>query len=307
MRRAVLDIGSNTLLLLVVEPAAAGLRAVADECRFGRLGQGLDHTGRLSPEAIARCLDILREYRAALDAHGAAEVHAIATQAVREAANAADFLGPAAEILGTPISVISGAREAALAYLAAARTLPALAGKPFVTADVGGASTEVIVSDGTAVVSATSVPIGAVRLTERHLKTDPPEVAEVAALFADIDDHLARHVPELPTGVPLVASAGTATTLAALDLAAPYDPDIVHGHSIGPAVLARWTDRLLAAPVEDRRALPGMQPQRADVIAAGAAIFSRLAARLAAPEIVVSDRGIRWGLAYELADAAPTA
>ena len=302
MRRAVIDIGSNTLLLLIAEPAATGeLRAVLDWCRFGRLGQGVDHGKRLHPDAIARSLDICREFRAAIDGHGVARVDVIATQALREATNADDFRGPAAAILGAPIAIISGEREAELAFRSAAHSLPALRGTRFVVADVGGGSTEVIVGDGDRLVSATSVPIGAVRMTERHLASDPPTAAERAALFADIDAALAPLA--LPDGVVLVASAGTATTLAALALATPYDPERVHGHRLTRAALDRLTADLLAAPVDQRRAMIGMQAQRADVIAGGAAIFARLAERLAAPAIVVSDRGIRWGLAYE----SPTA
>lgn len=300
MRRAVIDIGTNTLLLLVVEPGPdRTLRAVVDWCRFGRLGQGLDQTKQLHPDAIARSLDICREFRAALDQHAVERVDVIATQSLREATNAATFAEPAAAILGAPIQIISGEREAELAFASAAHSLPALAGAPFVVADVGGGSTEVIPGEGARLWSATSVPIGAVRLTERHLRGDPPTAAERAALTAAIDAALAPL--ELPRAVTLVASAGTATTLAALDLALPYDPERVHGHTLTPERLAALTDRLLAATVAERRALVGMQAQRADVIAAGAAIFARLAVRLAAPRVVVSDRGIRWGLAYATA------
>jgi exopolyphosphatase/guanosine-5'-triphosphate,3'-diphosphate pyrophosphatase len=144
-----------------------------------------------------------------------------------------------------------------------------------------------------------SVPIGAVRLAERHLTSDPPTAAARAALAADIDGHLAPLT--LPRGVPLVASAGTATNLAAIDLALErYDAERVHGHELAPATLAALSERLLTLPAAARRELPGMEPQRVDVIHAGAAIFARLASRLAAPRVIVSDRGIRWGLVYEL-------
>lgn len=300
MRRAVIDIGTNTLLLLVVEPTGdGGLRRVRDECRFGRLGQGLDASGQLHPDAIARGLAICEEYAALLAHDGVGAVDVLATQALREARNSAAFVEPATALLGAPITTIAGEREAELAFTAAARSLPSLTGRPFVVADVGGGSTEIIVTDGARVVSAVSVPIGAVRLAERHLAHDPPTTAEVAALMAGIDVALDRGAPTLPTGVTLCASAGTATTLAALDLALPaYDPDRVHGHALSPAALAAWTAKLLALSTAERRALPGMEAPRADVIAAGAAIFARLADRLAAPSIVVCDRGIRWGQAY---------
>ena len=300
MRRAVIDIGTNTLLLLVVEPTAdGGLRRVRDECRFGRLGQGLDASGELHPDAIARSLAICQEYAALLARDGVGAVDVLATQALREARNSAAFVVPATAILGAPITTIAGEREAELAFTAAARSLPTLAGQPFVVADVGGGSTEIIVTDGARVVSAVSVPIGAVRLAERHLAHDPPTADEIAALMTGIDAALDRGAPTLPTGITLCASAGTATTLAALDLALPgYDPDRVHGHELSPEALTAWTAKLLALSTAERRALPGMEAPRADVIAAGAAIFARLALRLAAPSILVCDRGIRWGQAY---------
>ena len=304
VRTAIIDIGSNTLLLLITEPGPDGeLDAVVDLCRFGRLGQGLDASGRLHPDAIARSLDICREYRAAIDAHGVDQVAVVATEAVRKAANGADFTGPARALLGADIDVIAGEREAELAFTAQVRSLPALRGRAFAVADVGGASTEIVVTDGTRVVSKVSVPIGAVRLAERHLRHDPPAADERATLMADIDARLAPL--ELPTGLTLVASAGTATTLAAIDLALEcYDPARIHGHTLTPARLIELTDRLLSSSAAERLATVGIEPQRVDVIPAGAAIFARLAVRLATPAIVISDRGIRWGLAYELEAAA---
>jgi exopolyphosphatase/guanosine-5'-triphosphate,3'-diphosphate pyrophosphatase len=299
VRLGVIDIGTNTLLLLVAERCADGqVRAVCDVCRFGRLGQGLDASKHLHPDAIARSLVICREYRALLDHHRVEKVRVIATQAMREAENASELVGPASSILDANVETIDGAREAELAYLAQARSLPALQGQPFVVADVGGGSTEIIVSDGARVVSAVSVPIGAVRLAERHVKSDPPSAAERKALDADIDAQLAPL--QLPSGATLVAVAGTATNLAAADLAMErYDAEKVHGHTIAPAAFAKLTDRLFGATIAQRREIVGIEAQRADVIPAGAAIFARLAARVSAPRIVVSDRGIRWGLAYE--------
>jgi exopolyphosphatase/guanosine-5'-triphosphate,3'-diphosphate pyrophosphatase len=304
VRLGVIDIGTNTLLLLVAERCGDGqIRALADVCRFGRLGQGLDASKRLHPDAIARSLIICREFRALLDHHKVEKVRIIATQAMREAENASEFVGPASSILDANVDTIDGPREAELAYLAQARSLPALRGQPFVVADVGGGSTEIIVSGRERVDSAVSVPIGAVRLTERHLKSDPPSAAERKALDADIDAQLAPLA--LPSGATLVAVAGTATNLAAADLAMErYDSEKVHGHAMTPATLTKLVDRLLGATIAQRREIVGIEPQRADVIAGGAAIFARLAARLSAPRIIVSDRGIRWGLAYETLTSA---
>ena len=297
MNHGVIDIGTNTLLLLVITDGGGTLE---DLCRFGRLGEGLDATGKLNEVAIARSLDICREYRRILDLHGVEQPTVIATQALREATNAAAFVKPAEEILGATIEVIRGEREAELAWEAVASTFPELGGRPYIVVDVGGGSTEVIVSDGRAMTSATSLPIGAVRLTERHLKHDPPTVHEIAALEHDIHEHLEGL--ELPARVPVVGTAGTATTIAALDLGlVTYDAARVTGLRLDPRVVERQKDMLLAMPVERRRALRGMEPERADVVAAGVAIYALLLHQVGAPTFITCDRGIRWGLAHELA------
>jgi exopolyphosphatase/guanosine-5'-triphosphate,3'-diphosphate pyrophosphatase len=300
MPRAVIDIGTNTLLLLIVDEA---MQPVVDLCRFGRLGKGLDATGRLAPGAIAASLEICREYRRVLDEHAVAGPRVIATQAVREATNAADFVAPAEQILGTPIEVISGRREAELAATAVARTFPELAGTRYLVVDVGGGSTELITVDAGHVAAEVSIPIGAVRLTERHLAHDPPTAAEVAALTADIDRQLAALA--LPRAVPVVGTAGTATTLAAVKLGlVHYDAAAVTGLRLAPAWVATLLARLLAARVAERKAIDGIEPQRADVIAAGAAIYARILERIEAPVLITCDRGIRWGVAYEMSTGA---
>lgn len=302
-RLAVIDIGTNTLLLLVVEVDAANrasLRVLHDACRFGRLGQGLDRSGVLAAEAVERSLAILREYRAVIDDLGVTTVAAVGTQALREAANSDTFTAPATEILGAPIEIIAGRREAELVYRAVAASFPALAGTAFVVADVGGGSTEVIVTSPAGVESFDSVPIGSVRLAERHLQSDPPAPAEVQALCADIDAMLARLT--LPSGARVVGTAGTATSIASVALALPtYDRAAVNGFTMPASAVAEQLERLLSLTVDERRALPGMEPQRADVIAAGVAIFARLLERVRAREFLVGDCGVRWGLAYELA------
>jgi exopolyphosphatase / guanosine-5'-triphosphate,3'-diphosphate pyrophosphatase len=292
---AVIDIGTNTLLLLIVDDQ---LHRVVDLCRFGRLGKGLDASGKLAPEAVATSLEICREYRRVMDEHDVEAPAVIATQALREAKNARDFVEPAQEILGATIEIIAGAREANLAFTSVANAFPNLAGQPYVVVDVGGGSTEFIVTDGAKVVSAVSVPIGAVRLTERHLKHDPPAHAEILELEADIDRHLAQLA--LPVGVPLIGTAGTATTMAAVALGlTTYDPDKVTGLRLEPERVAELRDTMLAATTAERRATPGVEPQRADVIAAGIAIYARALARVHAPVMITCDRGIRWGLAHE--------
>jgi exopolyphosphatase/guanosine-5'-triphosphate,3'-diphosphate pyrophosphatase len=297
-RTAVIDIGTNTLLLLIVERAGPDLVAVRDLCRFGRLGQGLDASGRLAEEAITRSLDICREYAREMADAGVVNRVVIGTQALREASNSASFVEPAEELLRAKIQIIEGAREAELAFRAVDATFPNLRGTPYVVVDVGGGSTEIIATDGAQVVSATSVKIGAVRLRERHLKSDPPTPDEVRALIADIDGALAP-LP-LPSGGIVVGTAGTATTMASVQLGLhAYDPDRVTGLRLeAPAVDAQLA-KLLSMTTAQRRRMPGMVVERADVLPAGVAIFSRVIAKTAAPALVVCDRGIRWGIAHE--------
>jgi exopolyphosphatase/guanosine-5'-triphosphate,3'-diphosphate pyrophosphatase len=299
MPTGVIDIGTNTLLLLIVDDA---MQPLVDLCRFGRLGKGLDASGRLAATAIAASLEICREYRKVLDDQGVARPIVIATQAAREAGNAADFVDPAEQILNAPIQVIAGEREAELAALAVAHTFPELAAARYLVVDVGGGSTEVITVDAGRVTAEVSMPIGAVRLTERHLKHDPPSAPEIAALTADIDRHLAAL--SLPRGIPVIGTAGTATTLAAIKLGLErYDPAAVTGLRLSRDAVAVMLGHLLATSVAERTRIPGIEPQRADVIAAGAAIFARILQRVDATVLITCDRGIRWGLAYEAMSA----
>lgn len=303
MATSVIDIGTNTILLLIVD---ASLRPIVDACRFARLGEGLDASGVLAEEAIARGLEICRAYRQLIDAHHAGPPAVIATQALREASNSAAFVVPAEAILGAPIEVIEGRREAELAFAAVARTFPELEGTPYVVVDVGGGSTELITTDGVRVVSAVSVPIGAVRLTERHLRHDPPRPEEVRALHADIDRHLAGLT--LPRGVPVVGTAGTATTIAAITLGlAAHDALRVTGVRVSPSAVDGQLARMLTQTVAQRRTTRGIESQRADVIAGGVAIYARVLHKIDAPVLITCDRGIRWGLAYERAATVPQA
>ena len=305
MRHAVIDIGTNTLLLLIVDAGPRGaLTPIVDLCRFGRLGKGLDASGQLAADAIEKSLEICREYRRVMDEHGVTAPAVVGTQALREASNAADFRTPAEAILGAKIEIIGGAREAELAFAAVAHTFPELVGSRFVVVDVGGGSTEFIATmDGKTVASAVSVPIGAVRLTERYLKSDPPSATDLEALRHDVDTRLSKL--ELPRGVPLIGTAGTATTLAAMHLAlTTYDPVPVTGLRLSPGEVDGLLARLIAAPLAARRTIPGVPAERADVIVAGVAIYACAIARIAAPVMITCDRGIRWGVAHELQSAA---
>jgi exopolyphosphatase/guanosine-5'-triphosphate,3'-diphosphate pyrophosphatase len=297
---ASIDIGSNTLLLLIADDASGELVSVVDECGFGQLGQGLATSSHLHPDAIARSLAIVEQFRARMDEHENLRVACVATQAIREADNRADFVVPAEKLRGTKIEVIDGRREADLVARAVAASFPSLCEQELVVVDVGGASTEFIHIRGGELVFVKSVPIGAVRLRERYLHSDPASSEEIRQLFAGIDDALAAL--ELPQGVPVVGSAGTATTIASLKLQLySYQPDKVHGLELSPSEVARTLLTLLEAPIEEKKSMRGLEPERAEVISAGVAIYARVLEKLHATSFLVCDRGVRWGVIYELA------
>jgi exopolyphosphatase/guanosine-5'-triphosphate,3'-diphosphate pyrophosphatase len=305
VRAAVIDVGTNSILLTIadVDGASGDLRVVDDRCRIERLGRGVDRSGVLDEAAIARALDAMREYAGAIRAAGATRIAAVGTQALREAKNGAAFLGPARELLGVDIEVIGGRREAELAFGAVLKSFPEYRRGPLVVMDVGGGSTELIVGQDGAIVSLVSVPIGSVRMTERFVHSDPPSAAEAVALVEGIDAALAPH--PLPSRVPLVGTAGTATTIAAVAVGLePYDPDRVQGMRVPRADVDAQLRRYLDMPTAERGKIRGLDPKRADVIHAGCAIVSRVMARMDADTLVVSDRGIRFGLLAEVASGA---
>ncbi|HEY0709339.1 MAG TPA: Ppx/GppA phosphatase family protein [Polyangia bacterium] len=309
MKIATIDVGTNTTLLLVAEATSiSDVRVLKDRAEVTRLGRGIGTDGRLGAEGVARTLKVLAEYADDARVLGA-QVKAIGTEALRRAPNADEFLVPATKILGGPLEVIGGVREAALTFLAAVTSFPELSARPIVVIDIGGGSTEVIVSQGGLVQSRVSLPVGAVRLTERFVKHDPPMAAEAA----DIDAEMRTLLQDIPRRAPgderyeLIGTAGTVTTLAAMALGLrTYDPDVVHGHHLDRSTLAAQMARLQAATQAERETFDGLDPRRADVIFAGARILNAFVEHLDADHVVVNDRGIRWGLFYEtLAQSQP--
>jgi exopolyphosphatase/guanosine-5'-triphosphate,3'-diphosphate pyrophosphatase len=302
VRLATIDIGTNTTLLLVAEASGGDVHVLAERAEITRLGRGIGADGGLGRPGIERTLAVLTDYVAVARSHGA-RIHAIGTEGLRRAPNARDFLEPAARILGAPVEVIDGDREAALSFLAALRSFPDEAKGTTVVLDIGGGSTEIIVARADRVEFRRSLPLGSVRLTEKHIRSDPATPAEVAAATGEIVQQLAN-VP-FPTGpLTLVGTAGTVTSLAAMSLGlASYDPARVHGHRLTLAALEQQIDGLRASTQPEREKMTGLDPKRADVILAGACILQQIALSAHATEILVSDRGIRWGLLFEKAIA----
>jgi len=298
VRLATIDIGTNTTLLLVAEADGSDVRVLAERAEITRLGRGIGANGELERPGIERTLAVLTRYAAVAAEHGAT-LFPVGTEALRRAPNAREFLVRAAAILGTPVEVIDGDREAALSFLAAARSFREVATGTAMVVDIGGGSTEIIVARAGGIEFRRSLPIGSVCLTERHIASDPATAVEVAGVEAEIAHHLAQ-VPFPSPPLALVGTAGTVTSLAAMSLGlASYDPVLVHGHRLRLDALAAQIARLRASAQAEREQMAGLDPKRADVILAGALVLRSIAGAARAPEVLVSDRGIRWGLLYE--------
>ncbi len=305
MRVATIDIGTNTVLLLVAERTGAhSVRAVLERAEITRLGEGVDRTRTLSPAAVERTRACLARYARAVRESAVDTVAVVGTSAMRDAGGGASLLAFVREAFGVEMRVLGGDDEARLTFGGALLGLPQEPGRTAAVFDIGGGSTEVILGRLDEGRLATpylhSFDVGSVRLTERHVRHDPPLPGEMRAMR----DALARtfaEVPPLPPGVRPVGVAGTMTTLASVSLGmSTYDRERVHGLALGAKELEEMVDGLAARSVDERKRLPGMESNRADVIVAGGCIAVALLQRWGAPSALVSDGGVRWGLAQEL-------
>jgi exopolyphosphatase / guanosine-5'-triphosphate,3'-diphosphate pyrophosphatase len=300
-RVAAIDCGTNSIRLLLAEPGEDGaLVDVAREMRIVRLGQGVDRTGRLAPEAITRTRHALVEYAELIEKHGASAVRMVATSATRDAANRADFTTMVHAVLGAEPEVITGAEEAALSFAGAVAGLPEAAA-PVLVADIGGGSTELVLGNGE--LASHSMDIGCVRMTERHLRADPPSAAQIAATVADVGAAIAAAAGDVPIAraATFVGVAGTVTTLAAIVHGLPrYDPAAIHGSTMTAGEVADVTGRLVAMTHDQRAALPVMHPGRVDVIGGGALILRELVAAAGVTCVVASEHDILDGIAMNL-------
>jgi len=306
MRVAVVDIGTNSTRLLVAEVVDGRVTAELErESTVTRLGQGVDATGMLAEEAMERVYAVLDRYRARIDAHGAERTLAVLTSAVRDAGNGGAFTETVRERYGLDAREIPGTEEAALTFLGATseRDHAADAGE-IVVIDIGGGSTELVVGHGGEVGFFTSLQMGVVRMTERHLHTDPPRPEELQALAADVRRVIADGLPQ---GVrdrvgQAVAVAGTATTTAAIALGLePYDPEQVHGHVLTAGELEQQLARLAQMPNAERRAVPGLHPDRAPTIVAGVALLLECLRAFGLDRVEVSEHDILRGAALRQA------
>jgi exopolyphosphatase/guanosine-5'-triphosphate,3'-diphosphate pyrophosphatase len=307
--RAAIDLGTNTVRILVAEvDAATGLAPVWTDQTVTRLGEGLAERGTLAPAAVERTLAAIRRYRDRARDLGAAEVILVATAAVRLAQDGGAFLHRLQAEPGIAARVVSGEEEAALTLLGAAWGLGPVAGT-FALLDIGGGSTEVLVARGSRILTVVSLALGVVQLAERFFTGDPVEPRELLACRQYVDERLRDEAwSRIHSGAPgtLVATAGTPTTLALLDLGlAAYDPRRVQGHRLAVAAIERLTARLAALPLAERAQLPGLEPRRADVIVPGAIVLASALAGLGLPEAMVADAGLREGILLDAAGWRP--
>ncbi|MFY1697770.1 exopolyphosphatase [Solwaraspora sp. WMMA2101] len=319
-----IDCGTNSVRLLIADlgrDAGAGpehgradppLTDVVRRMEIVRLGEGVDRTRRLAPEAIDRTRRALTGYAAEIAAHGAERVRMCATSASRDADNAAEFVAMVQATLGVTPEVVTGDEEARLTFAGAVGGLAATAAAPYLVVDIGGGSTEFVVGTGT-VDRAVSVDIGCVRMTERHLRADPPTPAQIDAARRDITDAVdraltavglaGRSVSAGPTdGTPtLVGLAGSVTTVAGIALGLDaYRPERLHHATVSYQQVAAVTTDLLAMPVAERLRIPVMHPGRADVIAAGAMVLQIIMERAGVPAVVASEHDILDGICLSL-------
>jgi exopolyphosphatase/guanosine-5'-triphosphate,3'-diphosphate pyrophosphatase len=302
---AAIDCGTNTIKLLIAPVVGPGLLEVAvRETRMVRLGQGVDRTGRLADEALARAFAAIDEYAGLIREHDVTRIRFCATSATRDAANGDVFAAGVRERLGVSPEVITGAEEAALAFDGAVRNLRTTPAEPVLVLDIGGGSTELILGSSGSPDLAHSMDIGSVRLHERHLHADPPTADEVAACVADIDAHLDACPVDVSRAATVVGVAGTVLTVVAAALELPaYDADATDQAVVPFVVLQQVVDHLVAMTVAGRRAIGSMHPGRADVIDAGALILSRVLARAHVDSLVASEADILDGIAWSMVDA----
>jgi exopolyphosphatase / guanosine-5'-triphosphate,3'-diphosphate pyrophosphatase len=300
LRLAAIDIGTNTIKLLVAAVDAGGIVALHENSQTTRLGEGVAQTKRLAPAAIERTVAGLAAFAGKAREMGAEKILAVATSGAREGKNTGQFLARVAETAGLKVEIISGEREAELIF-AGVCTDPGLRGQRLLVMDVGGGSAEIIAGQGGRIERRESVPAGAVRLTERFLRGDPISRSELDALFQH-GRELLRPVLEQssPECRVMVGTGGTVTTAAAVDQSlTEFSIEKVNRYSLTRQRLAEMLERLRVMPLAERQRVPGLPPKRADIIVAGLAMYVEAMELASLGELTVSTRGLRFGLVAE--------
>ncbi|WP_282795064.1 Ppx/GppA phosphatase family protein [Streptomyces sp. CC224B] len=311
-RVAAIDCGTNSIRLLVADadPATGRLADLDRRMRIVRLGQDVDRTGRLAPQALERTFAACREYAAVIKELGAERTRFVATSASRDAENREDFVRGVLDILGVEPEVISGDQEAEFSFTGATKELTGRTdlATPYLVVDIGGGSTEFVVGDDR-VRAARSVDVGCVRMTERHfvrdgVVADPPAAGQLAAVRADIEAalDLAEEAVPLREAATLVGLAGSVTTVAGIALGLDaYDSAAIHHARVPYDQVKEIAERLAGATHAERAAIPVMHPGRVDVIVAGALVLLAIMDRTGAREVVVSEHDILDGIGWSIA------
>ena len=304
-RYAAIDVGTNSVVLLVAERQTdRRFSAVLERMDITRLGQGVDRTNTLAAEAMENTLKVLERYAAEARELGAKQIVVSATSAARDASNGHLFIAAAKERAGLDIEIIPGDEEARLSWAAVYADFGGRS--PLVVLDIGGGSTEFIFGSATGEISFRhSFDVGAVRLTERHIHTDPPTTAELDTIDAELEKSLVP-VKRAAPGTVLVSVGGTATTLAAVvHHVTPYDSALIHGSKLTLAQVEASLTRLASLPTHLRKTVPGLDAKRADVIVSGVLVLRAAMRAVGVEELTVSDHGLRWGLLADRFANAP--
>ena len=302
MRVASIDIGTNTILLLIAELGKGKVKSLVDVETIARLGEGVQKNRVLSPEAMTRGFQTLSHYMQRCRSMDVEKVFAVGTSALREAVNASDFLSMIEERLSLTIDVISGKEEALFSFLSVVRDLEESEKRSTLVVDVGGGSTEFILGNGDRVYGWASLPLGAVRLTEQFLLSDPVGQEEWQRMEKAIREELSE-IPRVEEPVNLVAVGGTATTLASVELGLrTFTVEKIHHFCLTGEALRNQLLLYRSKTIEERKNIPGLAPARADVIPAGGAILSMAMEKLQCPSVLVSCHGVRYGVLYKRLD-----
>ncbi|NOY76586.1 MAG: Ppx/GppA family phosphatase [Calditrichaeota bacterium] len=296
-RLAAIDIGTNTVLLLIAEASENGdLYPVYQAQGVARLGKGVDKTGQLNPENMEKALRILGEYKTIIAQYGVSRVLIAGTSALRDAVNRDEFLSRVKELLGWEIRVITGEEEARLSFLGALSNKAHLKGRILVV-DIGGGSTEFVWGNRLSLEGRKSLNIGSVRLSERFFKHDPPSPDEMKRLTEYVGTSLKSLQADVPMPDHCVGVAGTVTTLAAMTLRqTEYDSQAIDGFHLTSRQVLALIRKMQAMPAKERLKLPGLYPGREDVILAGSILLVGIMKTFRQDEVIVSDRGLRFGL-----------
>ena len=298
---AVIDCGTNSIRLLIAEISGSNFKEVIRTMEIVRLGQGVDENKAFHPDAINRTLLAVKSFKEIIDKNKVDKIRFCATSATRDAKNRNLFIDGVRDILNVQVEVIPGEEEAALSFTGATYQLDQGSG-PFLVVDIGGGSTEFVYGDKK-VISAKSVNIGCVRMSERHLTNQPPTMDQIASAIVDIDIAITQAAVSVPinSAKSLIAVAGTATTVAAaaLDLS-KYDRDLIHLSKISADKVHKVAQMFQSMNKSEISALPYMHEGRVDVITAGSLVLSRVMAATGAAEFVASESDILDGMAFSL-------